>query len=181
MVNARPKIGNGAPMHGDNPSTRCDLTSGENMIAYRTILVVLAATLLSGVAGCASTTGGQNTAAHSTPQRHKVVFQVSDPDPKKWNLALNNAKNVQQDLGVANVDVEIVAYGPGIGMVKMGSVTGNRIGEAMAAGVKVVACENTMRNMKLSKADMLPKLGYVPAGVVELMERQQQGYSYIRP
>ncbi len=112
---------------------------------------------------------------------HKVVFQVSDADPAKWNLALNNARNVQKDLGADKVAVEIVAYGPGIGMLKMDSVAGTRIGEAMATGVAVVACENTMTGQKLSKADMLGGIGYVPAGVVQLMERQKQGYAYIRP
>ncbi len=151
------------------------------MIATRRILILCTATIIASITGCASTTGGQTASAQSTAQRHKVVFQVSEADPKTWNLALNNAKNVQHDLGAANVDVEIVAYGPGIGMIKMGASTGNRIGDALKAGVKVVACENTMHNMKLSKGDMLPGLGYVPAGVVELMERQREGYSYIRP
>jgi intracellular sulfur oxidation DsrE/DsrF family protein len=113
--------------------------------------------------------------------RSKVVLQVSDADPAKWNLALNNAKNIQTDLGAANVDVEIVAYGPGIGMLKAESVVGNRVDEALAAGVKVLACENTMRNQKLAKADMLGKVGYVSSGVVEIMQRQQQGWAYIRP
>ena len=40
----------------------------------------------------------------------KVVFQVSDADPAKWNLALNNVKNVQTDLGAGNVEIELVAY-----------------------------------------------------------------------
>jgi len=113
--------------------------------------------------------------------RSKVVLQVSDADPAKWNLALNNAKNLQTDLGAANVEVEIVAYGPGIGMLKADSVVGNRIDEALTAGVKVVACENTMRAQKLTQGDMLGKIGYVPAGVVEIMQRQQQGWAYIRP
>ena len=73
---------------------------------------------------------------------------MSESDPAKWNLALNNAKNIQTDLGAANVDVELVAYGPGIGMLKADSIVGNRVDEAMAAGVKVVACENTMRAPK---------------------------------
>ncbi len=113
--------------------------------------------------------------------RAKVVIQVSDADPGKWNLALNNAKNIQTDLGAANVDVEIVAYGPGIGMLKADSAVAGRIDEAASAGVKVMACENTMRNQKLTKTDMLNGLGYVPSGVVELMQRQQQGWAYIRP
>ena len=114
-------------------------------------------------------------------QRARVVIQVSDNDPAKWNLAINNAKNIQTDLGAPNVDIEIVAYGPGIGMLKMDSPVGGRIDEASAAGVKVLACENTMRGQKLTRTDMLNGIGYVPAGVVELMTRQQQGWAYIRP
>lgn len=119
--------------------------------------------------------------AQQASVRPKVVMQVSDADAGKWNLALNNAKNIQADLGAANVDIEIVAYGPGIGMLKADSAVGNRVGEALAAGVAVVACENTMRNQKLAKDDMLGKIGYVQAGVVELMQKQQQGWAYIRP
>jgi len=119
--------------------------------------------------------------AQKASTRGRVVMQVSDNDPAKWNLALNNAKNIQTDLGAANVDIEIVAYGPGINMLKAESVVGTRVDEALAAGVKVVACENTMRNQKLAKQDMLPKVDYVMAGVVELMQKQQQGWAYIRP
>ena len=119
--------------------------------------------------------------AASTDAKSRVVMQVSDADPGKWNLALNNAKNVQNDLGASNVEVEIVAYGPGIGMLKMDSEVANRINEAMADGVKVIACENTMTNYKIAKDDMLPKIGYVKAGVVEIMQKQQQGYAYLRP
>jgi hypothetical protein len=122
---------------------------------------------------------GAQTAPADKP--HKVVIQVSDADPAKWNLALNNARNVQNDLGNDQVAVEIVAYGPGIGMLKMDSAAGGRITEAMSTGVSVVACENTMKGLKLTKADMLGGIGYVPAGVVELMQRQKQGYAYIRP
>jgi uncharacterized protein len=119
--------------------------------------------------------------AQQASVRPKLILQVSDADPGKWNLALNNAKNVQNDLGAANVDVEIVAYGPGIGMLKAESPVGNRVGDALAAGVKVVACENTMHGQKLTKADMLDKIDYVPAGVTELMQKQQQGWAYVRP
>ena len=123
-------------------------------------------------------------AAAQAPQasvRPKVVLQMSEADPAKWSLALNNAKNIQTDLGAANVDVELVAYGPGIGMLKADSIVGNRVDEAVAAGVKVVACENTMRTQRLTQGDMLNRISYVPAGVVEIMHRQQQGWAYIRP
>jgi len=119
--------------------------------------------------------------AQPAATRNRVVIQVSDNDPAKWNLALNNARNLQADLGASNVEVEIVAYGPGIGMLKSDSVVGSRIAEALGAGVKVVACDNTMRGQKLGKDDMLAGVGYVGAGVVEIMQRQQQGWAYLRP
>jgi hypothetical protein len=137
------------------------------------LTAALTALLIVPVAGA----NAQSAAA----RQQKVVFQVSDADPAKWNLALNNARNVQNDLGKDNVAIEIVAYGPGIGMLKMDSTVGGRVAEAMGNGVSVVACENTMKNQKLSKADMLAKIGYVEAGVTHLMKRQQEGYAYIRP
>ena len=90
---------------------------------------------------------------------HKVVIQVSDADPAKWALALNNASNIQQDLGSDQVAIEIVAYGPGIGLLKLESVAGARVAEALAAGVSVLACENTLRHQQLVQGDMLPGIG----------------------
>lgn len=119
--------------------------------------------------------------ADNAAAKNRVVLQVSDNDPGKWNLALNNARNLQTDLGAQNVEIEIVAYGPGISMLKAESVVGNRIGEALKSGVNVSACQNTMRGQKLTKADMLDGIAYVPAGVTEIMQRQQQGWAYLRP
>ncbi|MBS0320628.1 MAG: DsrE family protein [Proteobacteria bacterium] len=112
---------------------------------------------------------------------NKLVIQVSDADPAKWNLALNNATNVQADLGAQNVAIEIVAYGPGIGMLKMDSPVAGRVDQSIDAGVRFVACENTMHGQKLTKTDMLNNISYAKAGVVELMQKQQQGWTYIRP
>ncbi|CAN5571903.1 DsrE family protein [soil metagenome] len=114
-------------------------------------------------------------------KRHKLVIQMSDNDPAKWNLALNNAKNLQDDVGAANLDMELVAYGPGINMLKLESSVGSRVQEAMKAGVKVIACENTMRGQKLTKDDMIPAISYVPAGVTEIMTKQGEGWAYLRP
>ncbi len=142
------------------------------------VIACVGSVLVATYATAADSSGKVQASAH---QRYKVVIQVSDNDPSKWNLALNNANNVQTDVGAANADIEIVAYGPGINMLKIESSVGERIREAMAAGVRVAACENTMHAAKLSKEDMLPALTYVPTGVVELIERQQQGYAYIKP
>jgi intracellular sulfur oxidation DsrE/DsrF family protein len=114
-------------------------------------------------------------------EKAKLVIQVSDNDTGKWNLALNNAKNIQKDLGKANVELEIVVFGPGINMLKAESEVGNRVAEAVDSGIKVLACQNTMRNQKLNKDDMLGSIGYVPAGVIQIMQQQQKGYAYLRP
>ena len=119
--------------------------------------------------------------AQTLPHANRVVIQVSDGDASKWNLALNNARNLQADLGAASVEIEIVAYGPGLGMLKRDSTVATRVDEALTSGVKLVACENTMRAQKLTEPDMLPSISYVGAGVVEIMQRQQQGWSYLRP
>ncbi|TMH04475.1 MAG: hypothetical protein E6H69_02225 [Betaproteobacteria bacterium] len=148
---------------------------------FAKISVAARAVAVLAAVGILSATVSHAQAQPAATQRARVVIQVSDSDQAKWNLALNNARNIQTDLGAANVDVEIVAYGPGIGMLKMDSPVGGRIDEATTAGVKVIACENTMKGQKLTRADMLNGISYVPAGVVELMSRQQQGWAYIRP
>ncbi len=113
--------------------------------------------------------------------KHKVVFQVSDNDPAKWSLALNNARNVQQDLGKNNVEIEIVAYGPGLGMLKAESKVADRLAQALDNNVGLLACENTMTNTKVSRDEMYGGIAYVKAGVTHLMKRQQEGWAYIRP
>lgn len=119
--------------------------------------------------------------APNSNAKYRVVFQVSDNDPAKWNLTLNNAKNVQADLGKQNVEIEIVAYGPGLNMLKAESAVAGRVNAALDESVAVVACDNTMHNMKLTNADLIGGIGHVKAGVVQLMERQRQGWNYIRP
>ena len=110
-----------------------------------------------------------------------VVIQMSDNDPDKWNLALNNAKNFQKELGKDKVDIEIVAFGPGINMLKKDSVVSSRFDEAMMSGIKINACQNTLKAMKLTEKDIYPSVGFVPSGVVEIMQKQQQGWAYLRP
>lgn len=148
-------------------------------------VALLTALSLSGIAPNAFAAEGAKPAAKAKraapAKKEKLVIQVSDKDPSKWNMALNNARNVQAAIGVDKVDVEIVAYGPGIGMLKLDSEVGDRVDKAIGEGIKVVACQNTMKGMGLAEADMLSSIGYVPAGVVEIMHKQQEGYAYVRP
>jgi intracellular sulfur oxidation DsrE/DsrF family protein len=120
------------------------------------------------------------TAVQAADKR-AVVIQMSDNDPVKWNLALNNAKKIQQELGKDKVDVEIVAYGPGINMLKFDSEVANRVTDADKDGVAIRACGNTMKAMNLTEKDLNAGVKVVPAGVIEIMNKQQAGWAYIRP
>ena len=138
---------------------------------------LLSAAVVVGALSAAPLTALAQDAAKKT----RVVVQVSEADPARWNLVLNNVKNLQDDLGAGNVEIEVVAYGPGIGMLKLDAVSNSRVTDAIKAGVQIAACENTMRNQKLARADMHPNVSYVPAGVTEIVQRQRDGWAYLRP
>jgi uncharacterized protein len=142
---------------------------------------IAAAALFCIVAMQPSLAADLPAASQNTPKRNKVIFSVTDNDKAKWNLVLNNATAVQKNVGAKDIDVEVVVWGPGINMLKMESVVGNRVDELVEKGIKVVACETTMHDLQLTPQDMLPSIGYVPGGVIELMQRQQQGWAYVRP
>lgn len=110
----------------------------------------------------------------------RIVIQVSDGDPKTWNQALNVVRNLQQAYG-KGTQIEVVAFGNGIGILKMDSEVGNRIEETLKSGAHVYACQNTMRGRKLTQSDMLSGIGYVPAGVVEIVSKQREGWAVLRP
>jgi len=120
-------------------------------------------------------------AAQAAGAKHHLVLQVSDNDPAKWNLALNNAENVQEAFGKDNVEVEIVAYGPGLNMLKADSKVAPRLNKALDQSVGLVACGNTMRKMKLTKSDIIGGATFVDAGLTHIMKRQNEGWNYIRP
>lgn len=144
----------------------------------------LAAALVAASLALAPTVSHAQSAPKQAAQkseRYKVVLQVSDSDPAKWNLALNNARNIQEDLGKDNVDIEIVAYGPGLPMLKAESKVAARLAQALDNNIGLMACENTMHNTKVEKDDMYGGIGYVKAGVVHIMQRQRQGWAYVRP
>ncbi|MFZ6691878.1 DsrE family protein [Undibacterium sp. SXout20W] len=123
--------------------------------------------------------------AHSTETSNdakiKIVVQVSDEDPRKWNQALGNIKNIQKDLGAERVEVELVAFGPGVAMLKADATTAARVSEAKADGVMLNACQNTMNALKLKPEDMNPVVTYVPSEAGEIVKKQHAGYAYLRP
>ena len=115
---------------------------------------------------------------------HKLVIQVSTDDPRTQKIALNNAVNLQKLYGMDNVVIEIVAYGPGLGLMTSNSKQASRVESLAMQDITFSACQNTMNKMAKKtgkKPVLLEGVRVVPAGVARLMEAQEQGYAYIRP
>ena len=113
--------------------------------------------------------------------RHKVVLQMNVAGADSWNQVLANVGNVQRAFGAEGVQIEIVFYGKGLtALLKTNSAYEERLKKAAADGVILGACQNTMRNMKVTSADLFPFVTEVDSGVAELVRRQEAGWSYIR-
>lgn len=119
--------------------------------------------------------------AKTSVAKEKVAFQISEADPKKLYIALGAASNAQKTYGKKNAVIEVVAFGPGVNLFTLESEAGQRIDAALKDGIKILICENTLKSQNMSEADLLPGLSYVPAGILHLIRRQKEGYSYILP
>ena len=144
-------------------------------LRHFTAVGLTALLLFAATAGRAADAG----AAMPKATGNRIVFQVNEDDSRKWNTILANINNVQEELG--QVDVTVVAIGPGLGMIKVDALTANRVQDAMSAGVRFVACGNSMQAQHLTRDDMIDGIAYAKAGYVEVMRLQQQGWAYIRP
>lgn len=135
--------------------------------------------LLASAPAAAQKAAADATAGGKQASQNRLVFQVNEDDSRKWHTVLANLNNVQEELG--KVDITVVVIGPGLGMLKADALTANGVQDAMAAGVRFVACGNSMQSMKLTRDDMIDGIAYARAGYVEVMRLQKLGYAYIRP
>jgi len=147
---------------------------------FRSVLLAIGIALLLG-----------NFANAEPGKPHRVVIQVDQNDAEVMNLALNNARNLLDYYRnkSEDVDVEIVAYGPGLHMLRDDtSPVKDRIREltALSFPSKIVfsACNNTKQGMEKREGHpitIIPQATIVPAGVVQILELEEQGYSYVKP
>ena len=139
-------------------------------------LGILAAAALLG--GCAAMDGA------SRPAKERIVLQVSDGNPMTWNQTLNVVENLKANYKKRNVEseIQIVAFGQGIQMLKDDAVVANRVRDTMKRGdATMVACENSMGRNKLTKDMMLEGITYSETGVIYIFEKEREGWSAIRP
>jgi hypothetical protein len=125
-----------------------------------------------------------NLVAHAAEQvKQHLLIQVSEDSVERLSAALNAAKFVQAQYGAPNVEIEIVIFGPGVQTVKYYAPKPipERVKQEKYNGIRIVVCDYSMRAAKLRPSDMLRDVSYVPSGVVEIMEKEKLGWSYVRP
>ena len=122
---------------------------------------------------------------------HRIAILIDQNDPQVMNLVLNNANAVIEYYRDRNedLDIDIVAYGPGLHMLRADTSPVQdrikRLKDMVFPGkIQFSACNNTKQGMEKAEGhaiSILPEASIVPSGVVHLMELQEQGWSYVRP
>jgi len=114
----------------------------------------------------------------------KVVLQISDPNPFKQTLVLNVANNLVKHYGPDKVDIEIVAFGPGLRLLLKGNTNQSRMDGLSENGVKFAACQNTIAAFSKQLGhtpELVSQATPVSAGVVRILELTEQGFSLVKP
>ena len=122
---------------------------------------------------------------------HHIAIQVDQNDPQVMNLALNNVNAIIETYRARNedVDIDVVAYGPGLHMLRADTSPVQdrikRLKDMVFPGkIQFSACNNTKQGMEKAEGHAISVVSdatIVPSGVVHLMELQEQGWSYVRP
>jgi len=130
---------------------------------------------------CAETEFSEPKPTIDNPRQ--LIFSIPTSDSKEINRIISTVNNVIKFYGVENTEVVIVAYGQGLkSLLKKGDAgIRKRIEALMTYDVEFIACRNTMRTLHIDKKDLLDDIGFVTAGIVEIIERKLQGYSYTQP
>ena len=140
-------------------------------------ILLLAMAILTGPANAASNP--------DKPFAEKfVVLQISDADPSKQTLVLNVAGNLLKHYGPDKIDVEIVAFGPGLRLLFKDNSNTPRIAGLAETGVRFSACDNTLTKVTQllgSEPELNSNAGHVSAGVVRIMDLVGEGYTLVKP
>lgn len=124
-------------------------------------------------------------AAEKPFAEHKVILQISDNDPSKQTLVLNVANNIANAYGIDNVDIQVVAFGPGLRLLFADNANAPRIQSLVDnVGVKFHACKNTIANMGklLGKPPAINAAATTDSGgVARILDLRSKGYELIKP
>jgi len=116
----------------------------------------------------------------------QFIFPITSEDELEISHVLSSASNVIKFYGADKCEVAIICYSKGIKAVLAKAYffdkdIQKRVRSLMTYDVEFIACGNTMRTYKIDKKELLSGVEMVTAGIVELIERQRKGWTYIRP
>jgi intracellular sulfur oxidation DsrE/DsrF family protein len=132
---------------------------------------------------------GRKAAAADEKKTHKMVIHVDQNDPEIMKLALGNTRNAH-DLFTKKGDaleVEIVCYHGGLHMLRDDtSPVKEEIKQTREKVPQVTfgACNNTKNGMEKREGKtitIIPEAHIVPAGVVRIVELEEEGFKYVKP
>jgi hypothetical protein len=115
---------------------------------------------------------------------HKLVYQFNKADPAYMQGVLFSVGEMLRKHG-DNIHLVVTAIGPGIHILAkkpqrpVPEQVRERVSSLAAYGVSFHACGNTMETLHWSEADLLDFAEVVDIGADDLMQLQEQGYSYI--
>ena len=112
----------------------------------------------------------------------KIVFSIDSIDDRAVNHVLSTINNVIKYYRPENTEVVVVVYSQGVKALRKNSDpdTRKRIEALMTYDIEFVACENSLRTLGIQKKELLDDLSFGTAGIVEIIERQLQGFIYIK-
>jgi intracellular sulfur oxidation DsrE/DsrF family protein len=110
---------------------------------------------------------------------HKIIFQLATDDTLAHKALMKQLNNISSVSPKSNI--EVVCQGPGLNILIAGETTvQDKIQLLKKRNIEFVACEFAMKDRKITKEMMIPEAGYVPYGILEIVEKQEQGWSYIK-
>lgn len=112
-------------------------------------------------------------------KKHKVVIQLTSNDTLVHKALIKQIRNVQA--AAPNTKIEVVCHNNGITFLQAAvSKQCPAIAECKQSGVDFVACENTMRERKIIREELVAECRTVPAGLVEIIDKQEKGWAYVK-
>lgn len=118
------------------------------------------------------------TEAQQKPVR--IVFDVTSADPSVHESAIRHVSLMSATYPGSSY--EVVIYGKGIDMVlgEKSSVSMEIQSLIEKSQVKFAVCELTMKKYQISPNQLIPGVVAVPDGILEIFNRQQEGWGYIK-
>ncbi|NMP21885.1 hypothetical protein HIJ39_05905 [Sulfobacillus sp. DSM 109850] len=95
-------------------------------------------------------------------------------------MVLRNIVNLMHEM--PDLFIELVVHGAGLSLAVATETTlKDEIADLQDKGVTIAVCQNTMQAQNLTASDLLPGMTMVRAGIAEIVRRQQEGFSYVKP